>query len=60
MIIYTYKVLWLHAFLMTFSVLCHVSGMLTPILAEVLYDKSPTWPLAVFGPSMIVAAIFSG
>ena len=50
---------------MTFScaldaILRRVSGILAPVLAEILYDKGPVWPLAVFGPSMIVVAIFSG
>lgn len=40
--------------------LCPVPGIVTPILAEVLYDEGPTWPLAVFGPSMVLAAVFSG
>ena len=37
-----------------------VSGVLAPILAEVLYDMGPIWPLAVFGPAMALTAIFSG
>ena len=42
------------------DILCRVSGIMAPILAEVLYDKGPTWPLAVFCPSMLLVAIFSG
>lgn len=35
--------------------------MLAPVLAEVLYDKvGPFAPLAVFGPTMILTAIFAG
>lgn len=35
--------------------------MLAPVLAEVLYDKvGPCAPLAVFGPTMILTAIFAG
>lgn len=34
--------------------------MLAPVLAEVLYDKGPVWPLAVFCPIMLLVAIFAG
>lgn len=34
--------------------------MMAPILAEVLYDKGPMWPLAAFGPFMALAAVSSG
>lgn len=37
-----------------------VSGMVAPVLAEVLYDKGPVWPLAVFCPTMLLVAIFAG
>ena len=40
--------------------LCRVSGLLAPILAEVLYEKGPVWPLAAFVPSMALVAIASG
>eukprot|EP00904_Undaria_pinnatifida_P002351 jgi/Undpi1/12116/HiC_scaffold_48.g14089.m1 len=41
------------------TVWTRIGGILAPVLAEILYDKGPVWPLAVFGPSMIVVAIFS-
>ena len=34
--------------------------MLAPILAEVLYDKGPVWPLALFCATMLLVAIFAG
>ena len=40
--------------------LSRASGLLAPVLAEVLYDKGPAWPLAAFVPSMILVAIASG
>lgn len=37
------------------------SGMLAPVLAEVLYEHvGPFAPLAVFGPTMVLTAIFAG
>ena len=40
--------------------LCRVSGLLAPVLAEVLYEKGPVWPLAALVPSMALVAIASG
>ena len=37
-----------------------ISGLLAPILAEVLYEKGRVWPLAALGPFMILVAIASG
>lgn len=42
------------------SVWTRIGGMLAPVLAEVLYDKGPVWPLAVFCPIMLLVAIFAG
>ena len=42
------------------SFLYLASGLLAPMLSEVLYEKGPIWPLAAFGPSMVLAAVFSG
>ena len=42
------------------SFLSLASGLLAPILSEVLYEKGPIWPLAAFGPSMVLVAVFSG
>lgn len=44
----------LRAFLAPFE------GILAPIVAEVLFDKGPLWPLAVFGPCMILTGICAG
>lgn len=39
----------------------YCTGILAPILAEVMYDKGgPVVPLLVFGPLMIIAAIAAG
>eukprot|EP00904_Undaria_pinnatifida_P013112 jgi/Undpi1/8931/HiC_scaffold_26.g11392.m1 len=42
------------------NVLSRIGGLLAPILAEVLYEKGPVWPLAAFVPSMALVAIASG
>ena len=36
------------------------SGMVAPVLAEVLYERGPVWPLAVFCLTMLLVAIFAG
>ncbi|CAM9370485.1 unnamed protein product [Ascophyllum nodosum] len=42
------------------SVWTRIGGMVAPIMAEVLFDRSPILPLAAFCPAMIICGIFAG